>query len=717
MGSIKAFQVAVASALVLSATAVGWAATAPPASAASSSAVYVSFQTGNDTSGTGSSAAPYQSLTQALANVAAGGTVYLTGTDDEWTGSTGDDDGVTIGKNVTIVAAPGASATLKGQGATAEGGALITIGGAYTVTLDDLTLTDAESSTAGSGGAITNGAGGTLTIGGSTFSDDATLGSAGGGAIANGYGSGGTGTLTITGSSFRANQESAIANGIEGGNGTLAVEDSTFSDNSATSGLPFGGAIDNGGYGEGALTVRGSTFTGNTASESGGAIASGDPGSEGASLSVTASTFSGNTATGDGGGAIAANADGSPAGNVTVSASSFTNNSALNYGGAIESDSEGSGGTLAVSGSTFDGNSVTGTSPGFGGAIDVGSSTGLTTTLTVTGSTFYRDASAAYGGAINNGGSSGGKNTLSVAQSTFTGNAAASGGDVIASTDDEAPGGTVVDVAADVFAGSCYSGTTTTSTAWSDAGDNAGTDTSCFPAGTTHDVIAASVGDDLSPLGSFGGPLPTVLVETGDPALGLVPVGTTVTLNGASTKLCPTIDERDVASLAGRTCNAGAVQQSLPAISARVTHRGRKSRYGWWDGPVTISFTCSDPVPLVASCPRPVTFKSRAKAQRITRTITGIDGGTAAAAAGPFKVDTSKPKVKITGVRKGHTYRGKAPKAKCSGSDRYSGIASCKLTSKKKKRHGMTTITYTAKATSKAGRTARTSFSVKVKPR
>ncbi len=233
-----------------------------------------------------------------------------------------------------------------------------------------------------------------------------------------------------------------------------------------------------------------------------------------------------------------------------------------------------------MSGSTFDGNSVTGTSPGFGGAIDVGSSTGLTTTLdrhrldvlpgrewppTAARSTMVAAAAA--------------RTRCRSPRGTFTGNAAASGGDVIASNDDEAPGGTVVDVAADVFAGSCYSGTTTTPAAWSDAGDNAGTDTSCFPAGTTHDVIAASVGDDLSPLGSFGGPLPTVLVETGDPALGLVPVGDHRHSERCQHEALPD-DRRARCGQPGgpHLQTPVAVQQSLPAISARCDPQRAGSR-------------------------------------------------------------------------------------------------------------------------------------------
>ena len=137
------------------------------------------------------------------------------------------------------------------------------------------------------GGAIENGPGGTLTAANSTFRDNsACLG----GAIANGYG--GSGTATITRSTFSANrgfcQGGAIANG-NGGTGDMTVSDATFSDNIA----PDGAAIVNGDGGSGKLTITGSTFSGNSASGDGATIDSGDGGSKGASVVAVADIISG----------------------------------------------------------------------------------------------------------------------------------------------------------------------------------------------------------------------------------------------------------------------------------------------------------------------------------------------------------------------------------------------------------------------------------------
>jgi hypothetical protein len=45
-----------------------------------------------------------------------------------------------------------------------------------------------------------------------------------------------------------------------------------------------------------------------------------------------------------------------------------------------------------------------------------------------------------------------------------------------------------------------------------------------------------------------------------NPAVGIIPLDTAVTLNGNPVTLCPTTDQRGVPSAAGKACNAGAVQ-------------------------------------------------------------------------------------------------------------------------------------------------------------
>jgi hypothetical protein len=215
---------------------------------------------------------------------------------------------------------------------TIDGGSLITISGGHSVgvfsvntgvtfTVQNLTIANGTNSATYFGGGIANG--GTLTVNNTTFSDNSAsnLGGGSGGGIGN------SGTLTVTNSTFSGN-----SGGGGGGivnEGMLTVTNSTFSGNSAPN---IGGSITN----DGTLTVTNSTFSGNSSSVGGAAILN-----QG-TLTVTNSTFSGNS-TGLSGGAIRNQST------VTVTNSTFSGNS----GGSISNNF----GPLTVTNSTFSGNS------------------------------------------------------------------------------------------------------------------------------------------------------------------------------------------------------------------------------------------------------------------------------------------------------------------------------------------------------------------------
>ena len=165
-------------------------------------------------------------------------------------------------------------------------------------------------------------------------------------------------------------------NGTQGGggifnHGTLTITGSTFSGNAQTASTgTSGGAIDN----SGTVNVSTSTFTGNTAQEGGGIFNQ-------KTATVTNNTFSNNTATVFGGGALL-----NAAGTMTVTGDTFTGNTGPG-GGAIDNDT-----TLNISNSTFTGN--TGGTNG-GGAIDNFGTT------TITQATFSGNSSP-YGANILN---------------------------------------------------------------------------------------------------------------------------------------------------------------------------------------------------------------------------------------------------------------------------------------------------------------------------
>lgn len=147
-----------------------------------------------------------------------------------------------------------------------------------------------------------------------------------------------------------------------------------------------------------------------------------------------------------------------------------------------------------------------------------------------------------------------------------------------------------------------------------------------------------------------------------------------------------------------------------PKITASLSSAKGKTR-GWYRTPVTISFTCTvGGAPLEADCPGPVTLTGDGRAQSVTRRVTATDGQSATAVVGGIDIDRTRPTVKIKGVRKGKVYR-RAPKGRCIARDQLSGVASCKL---KKRRKGKK-VTYTAKATDKAGNSRTLKVKIRLK--
>jgi len=479
---------------------------------------------------------------------------------------------------LTIKPAPGVTnPTLDGNHGKPAGcqtkacdGPVLTIGSKVHVDISGLTIQNGDNTVNvlyGYGGAIQNDAGGTLSVSACMFSKNTATD---GGAIDNAdkYG---TGTVTVSRSTFTANSATgaggtqdggAIDNADNGGTGSLTVSGSTFTANTATvspGNSNDGGAIDNADNGgTGSLTVSGSTFSGNSVgvlrgsyAGGGGAIDNTDNGGKGI-FSVSDSTFSGNSA--HYGGAVAHNA-----GTGTVSDSTFSGNLA-GYGGAICNGWGGSG-TLSVSGSTFSANRA----DALGGAIDNGNDpgSGFSSTLSVSASTFFGDSATGnsnapdsfpggtsglavgYGGAIDNEHTG----TLAISGSTFSADTAKNGGGAMNNFD-------LVWAAADIFNGPCNVADGVT---WKDEGYNVGKDASCLKAGTGDVSHGAGL---LGSLAHNGGPTETMMPLAGNPAIGVVPLNTNVKLNGRSVKLCPTIDQRGVHSAAGKACNAGAVQSS-----------------------------------------------------------------------------------------------------------------------------------------------------------
>lgn len=151
--------------------------------------------------------------------------------------------------------------------------------------------------------------------------------------------------------------------------------------------------------------------------------------------------------------------------------------------------------------------------------------------------------------------------------------------------------------------------------------------------------------------------------------------------------------------------SADSTSRDNPTITAAISSATAPVQ-GWYSGPVTVTFSCTTHgVDLTEPCPAPVTLSGSGS---VTRTITAADGGMASVTA-TAAIDLAGPTVKITGFKAGKTYPGKRT-PRCVAVDQQSGVASCRLTTK---RRGAST-TVTATATDIAGNTATATASYRV---
>lgn len=296
--------------------------------------------------------------------------------------------------------------------------------------------------------------------------------------------------------------------------GDVTLQDIVFEDGSNSSGNGSGGIDEEGGGGT--LTITNATFTGNTLGQAGHT-------GDGAAIVDTGS------------------------GALTISGSTFSDNIAGYGGGAIYSQAAG----LTVTGSTFVGNSA----GAYGGAIwDSGWQPS-----SITDSTFGDNSAADGGGAVmeTNGDSS------AFVGVTFAGDTASFGNAILSEFTNGA-----VTVAADVFGDTCA---TQSYPPLIDAGYNTGVDSSCMNGGVGDDTTMTS--GELAGLAGNGGPTQTILPLAGNPAIGLIPSGTSVTVGSGSVSLCPvSADQRGalVPAASGASCDAGAVQ-TAQKLSQTVT--------------------------------------------------------------------------------------------------------------------------------------------------
>ncbi len=279
------------------------------------------------------------------------------------------------------------------------------------------------------------------------------------------------------------------------------------------------------------LTLANGTSGGGSTYGHGGAI------DNNGTVNITASTFTGSSA--GNGGAINNN------GTANISVSTFTGNNNAVFGGAIYN-----GGTANVTNSTFSGNSAN--SPNGGGAI-YNSGTANITGSTLTGN------HAGFGGAIANGGASA-DGTLRLALSVVAGNTVTGGGPDIWSSVTSG-GGNVIG--------------TTNGTGGFGASDRTG-----------GAVLLGS-------LGNYGGPVQTIPLLPGSPAIDIAACPTDPITNATLAT-----DARGISRPQGTNCDAGSFE-SRGFAAGMVTGSSQTAKVTTAFGSalsLTVSDTNNEPV-------------------------------------------------------------------------------------------------------------------------
>jgi uncharacterized protein YjbI with pentapeptide repeats len=107
-----------------------------------------------------------------------------------------------------------------------------------------------------------------------------------------------------------------------------------------------------------------------------------------------------------------------------------------------------------------------------------------------------------------------------------------------------------------------------------------------------------------------------------------------------------------------------------PAVSS-----GKAGTHGWYISPVTVAWNWSDNDAFITGkCTATSTATGSGKAITIRASCTNLAGMTAQASR-TLKIDQTRPKVRVTGVRNHHTYRkGHVPVAGCRTTETISGV-------------------------------------------
>ncbi|MGW5238156.1 OmpL47-type beta-barrel domain-containing protein [Monashia sp. NPDC004114] len=241
--------------------------------------------------------------------------------------------------------------------------------------------------------------------------------------------------------------------------------------------------------------------------------------------------------------------------------------------------------------------------------------------------------------------------------------------------------------------------------------DNAGNAEAKNNVALEWDNIAPTVSHDLSPAPNAdewnkSDVTVTFSAKDDDKGSGVAKVSDPVTVSTETSGRTVIGTATDTAGNVGSDSVGVKLDKTAPTITGAITG-GHLTASGWYDGPVTVTFTCNDTLSGVATCPAPVKLTANGT-NEATGSVSDRAGNTASATVPGIKIDTENPTLLPGDVNVGgKTYTlGAVPAATCSATDSYSGIASCAVTVIGGKANGVGTFTYTATAIDRAGNTS-----------
>jgi endonuclease/exonuclease/phosphatase family metal-dependent hydrolase len=147
------------------------------------------------------------------------------------------------------------------------------------------------------------------------------------------------------------------------------------------------------------------------------------------------------------------------------------------------------------------------------------------------------------------------------------------------------------------------------------------------------------------------------------------------------------------------------VQLTMPAPTISASASPAANAAGWNNTPVTVSFTCVDPLSaIVGGCPAPVTLGTEGADQSVSRTVTTEGGLSLSAGVANIDIDLTNPTVTYTGGKASYQVDEQVS-ITCTAADTLSGIASttCANVSGPAYSFGVGSHTFSATATDRAG--------------